>query len=45
MSAFEIVHQDRVQGKLTCFDRMIFEGYLMAVYHPGACRLFTSPRA
>ena len=26
MSAFEIVHQDQVQGKLTCFDRMIFKG-------------------
>ncbi len=23
MSAFEIVHQDRIAGKLTCFDRLM----------------------
>ena len=26
MSTFEIVHQDRLTGKLTCFDRLIFKG-------------------
>ena len=40
MSAFEIVHQDQVQGKLTCFDRMIFKGHLMALYHPGGMQAF-----
>jgi hypothetical protein len=40
MSAFEIVHQDRVQGKLTCFDRMIFKGHLMALYNPGGMQAF-----
>lgn len=40
MSAFEIVHQERVEGKLTCFDRMIFKGHLMALYHPGGMAAF-----
>jgi hypothetical protein len=26
MSVFEIVHQDDVVGKLTCFERLIFKG-------------------
>ena len=30
MSAFEIVHQDRVVGKLCCFDRLIVKGHLTA---------------
>jgi hypothetical protein len=40
MSAFEIVHQDDVVGKLVCFDRLIFKGHLMALYHPGGMAAF-----
>jgi hypothetical protein len=40
VSAFEIVHQQRVEGKLTCFDRLIFKGHLMALYHPGGMAAF-----
>jgi hypothetical protein len=40
MSAFEIVHQDRVVGKLTCFDRLIFKGYLTRLYQPGGMKGF-----
>ncbi len=40
MSSFEMVHQERVLGKLTCFDRMIFKGHLMALYHPGGMAAF-----
>ena len=40
MSAFEIVHQDDVVGKLTCFDRLIFKGHLLALYHPGGMAAF-----
>jgi hypothetical protein len=39
MSAFEIVHQERVVGKLTCFDRVIFKGHL-ALNRPGAMKAF-----
>ena len=35
VSAFEIVHQDRVAGKLTCFDRVSFKGHLSRLYCPG----------
>ncbi len=35
MSAFEIVHQDRVVGKLTCFDRLIFP---KATWPTSTCR-------
>jgi hypothetical protein len=27
MSAFTIVHQERISGKLTCFDRLVFKGH------------------
>jgi len=40
MSAFEIVHQDRIVGKLTCFDRMIFKGHLSRLYQPGGMKAF-----
>jgi hypothetical protein len=40
MSAFEIVHQDEVLGKLVCFDRLIFKGHLMTLYHPGGMAAF-----
>lgn len=40
MSAFEMVHQHRVEGKLTCFDRLIFKGHLMALYHQGGMAAF-----
>lgn len=40
MSAFEIVHQDRVAGKLTCFDRMVFKGHLSRLYCPGGMKAF-----
>src|SRR5439155_11254274 len=40
VSAFEIVHQDRVVGKLTCFDRLIFKGHLTRLYQPGGLKGF-----
>jgi len=40
MSAFEIVHQDRVVGKLCCFDRLIVKGHLTAFYPPGGLKRF-----
>jgi hypothetical protein len=40
MSAFEMVHQDRVGGKLTCFDRVIFKGHLSRLYCPGGMKAF-----
>lgn len=40
MSAFEIVHQDRVIGKLTCFDRLIFKGHLARFNMPGRLKSF-----
>jgi hypothetical protein len=42
MSAFEIVHQDRVAGKLTCFDRLIFKGHLAKFNMPGGRRSWTT---
>ena len=44
MSVFEIVHQDQVQGKLTCFDRMIFTTSWPSTT-PAACRPSSNPRA
>lgn len=38
MSAFTIVHQDRVVGKLVCFDRLIFKGHLGGFNIPGRSR-------
>ncbi len=40
MSAFEMVHQDRVVGKLVCFDRLIFKGHLSKLYPTGAFKAF-----
>jgi len=40
MSAFEIVHQDRIAGKLTCFDRLIFKGHLSRLYPAGGMKAF-----
>jgi hypothetical protein len=40
MSAFEMVHQDGVVGKLVCFDRMILKGHLRALYPNGAFKAF-----
>lgn len=40
MSAFEIIHQDRVAGKLVCFDRLIFKGHVSKLYPPGAFKAF-----
>ncbi len=40
MSAFEIVYQDRVVGKLSCFDRLIFKGHLTGLFPDGAFAYF-----
>ena len=40
MSAFEIIHQDSVVGKLTCFDRLIFKGHLTRFYPKGGTKAF-----
>lgn len=40
MSAFEIVHQDRAIGKLSCFDRLIFKGHLANFNAPGRMKAF-----
>jgi hypothetical protein len=40
MSAFEIVHQDRIAGKLTCFDRLVFKGHLTRLHQPGGMKGF-----
>jgi hypothetical protein len=39
-TAFEIVHQDQVLGKLTFFDRMIFKGHLTRLHCPGGMKAF-----
>ena len=40
MSAFEMVDQDDIVGKLTCFDRLIFKGHLLSLYHLGGMAAF-----
>lgn len=40
MSAFEILHQDDIAGKLTCFDRLIFKGHIQGFYKPGGMKFF-----
>ena len=40
MSAFEMVHQDHVVGKLVGFDRLIFKGHLTRFYPPGGMKAF-----
>lgn len=42
MSAFEILHQDDVAGKLTCFDRLIFKGHIQRFYMPGALKAYVA---
>lgn len=39
---FESVHAERVAGKLTMFDRMIFHGHLTGFFPPGAFKAFLS---
>ncbi len=40
MSLFARVHQDRIVGSLTMFDRMIFRGHLTRMFSPGAISAF-----
>jgi len=40
VSAFEIVHQDAVVGKLVAFDRLIFEGHLTRFFPEGGMKGF-----
>jgi hypothetical protein len=40
MSAFTIVHQERISGKLTCFDRLVFKGHFTRLYQPGGMKGF-----
>lgn len=40
MSAFEIVHQEQVVGKLVGFDRLIFKGHLTSFYPQGGMKAF-----
>jgi hypothetical protein len=38
--SFESVHSERVVGSLAMFDRMIFRGHLLRLYHPGGVQAF-----
>lgn len=40
MGAFEVVHEDRIVGALTMFDRVIFKGHLTRFFGNGAVRAF-----
>jgi hypothetical protein len=40
MVSFESVHAGRVVGSLAMFDRMIFKGHLLRLYHPGGVQAF-----
>jgi hypothetical protein len=40
MPAFEVIHQDSVVGKLTCFDRLIFKGHLTRFFPEGGMKGF-----
>lgn len=42
MSSFDIVHHDRVVGKLSMFDRMVFKGHLTKLMPDGAFAAFLS---
>jgi hypothetical protein len=44
MASFESIHQSRVVGSLAMFDRMIFKGLLLRLYHPGGAGLLVEPR-
>ena len=40
MTSFEMVHQQRVVGKLACFDRLIFKGHLTGLFGAGRFKAF-----
>jgi len=40
MGAFEDVHQSHITGSLAMFDRMIFKGHFLRLYHPGGVQAF-----
>jgi hypothetical protein len=40
VSDFEDIHASRLLGSLTMFDRMIFKGHLLRLYHPGGVQAF-----
>ena len=40
MTAFEDIHEERISGSLTMFDRMIFKGHLTRLFGEGAVRAF-----
>jgi hypothetical protein len=40
VSAFEIVHQDRIVGKLVGFDRLIFKGHFIPLVAKGGMKTF-----
>jgi hypothetical protein len=40
MGAFEDVHRSRITGSLAMFDRMIFKGHFLRLYHPGGVQAF-----
>ncbi|MGH9920336.1 MAG: hypothetical protein ACRD6W_15895 [Nitrososphaerales archaeon] len=40
MSASEDIHAAKVIGSLAMFDRMIFKGHLLRLYHPGGVQAF-----
>lgn len=42
MSSFDSVRQDRLVGKLTMFDRMVFKGHMARLMANGALRRFLS---
>ena len=41
-TTFEAIHQERITGKLTAFDRMIFKGHLTGFFGKGRFQLFLS---
>jgi hypothetical protein len=40
MGAFEDVHRSHITGSLAMFDRMIFKGHFLRLYHPGGVQAF-----
>lgn len=42
MTSFESIHQDKIVGSLTTFDRMIFKGHLTGLFPKGAFGRFLS---
>lgn len=45
MDAFLSIHQDKIVGSLTTFDRMIFKGHFTKFYPNGAFARFLNPQA